>query len=289
MNYHRGPVDIDGLPFPVTKVQLPALIEPPRVILPAIRDESQGDGVAKPRKEEPRIRAVKTLNGFSPATPFDQELMAEVGFGREVELTVHQERSEIHHRKYWAVLKVCVDNSENKYLRPTDLHEALKIALGVTRRIQLLTPSAHATVATKVKNRLAGVVMWVGGLLAGVPFLEKAITALNESIAELGKLEQDCDTILLPGSTGFWAMDQVAFKTYFDAAMNQLRQAGYPVDDALEYTGKQIGTKLRPVSQGGNNEAGTAKLETQRAIASDDNAADDRAFQDGGAQADSPF
>lgn len=262
----RGRVDIDGPPFDLEELEqrfdreddaelarlessLPAPIHD---TLPAVIREPGGD-VGKSKKEEPRIRAVKGLNGFSAATPFDAELMAEIGFGREVELTVHQERSAVHHRKYWAVLKTLCDNSEGKYLSPVDMHEALKISLGVTRRIQLLTPSTHATIAVKIRTRLAQCLMWIGGALDKVPFASKITDLIRESIVDLTALETECATILLPGSTGFWAMDQVAFKKYFDGAMDQLRQAGYPVNDALEYSNKQIGTKYRPVGQGGNH------------------------------------
>lgn len=305
MDYFRGRVDLDGPPFPdidtlaerfgreddaeLTRLErsLPA---PIRDILPVIR-EPGGNDVAKPKKEEPRIRATKTLNGLSPSTPFDQELLAEIGFGREVEVTIHQERSAVHHRKYWAVLKGCVDNSEEKYLRPTDLHDALKVALGVTRRIQLLQPSEHAVAAARIKKRLTQCLMWIGGALDKVPFASKITDAIRESIADLATLETESQTILLPGSTGFWAMDQREFKTYFDAAMDQLRKANYPVDDLLEYAQKQIGTRYRPVGQGGNNvqEPAVGAEPAQGAAGGDDGTHRAVPLQDRSGQAESPF
>jgi hypothetical protein len=172
MEAYRGRVDLEPPPFNIDEAPhlpvAPAVSKvAPRATLPVIRDESQGAVVAKKRKEEPRIRAIKTLEWtFAMRRHYDLELLAEIGHGREVEITIHQERSERHHRLYWALLKTIVDNSDGQYLRPTDLHEALKIALGVTRRIKLLTPSQHATIAKRIRQRLAQCLMWVGGLLA---------------------------------------------------------------------------------------------------------------------------
>jgi hypothetical protein len=205
-----------------------ALPVPACATLPAVIRPAGEDDVGRKTKEKETIRMVRTLNGLAPCTPWDSERLARYGFGREVDVTVHQERSVPHHRLYWVLLATLVANSEGKYLESTDLHEALKVALGVTRKIKLLTPSPHASVATKIKRRLAQVLMWCGGLLAKTTLAGKITDALNDSITDLTALEQDCETITLPGSTGFASMDQADFKNYFDQACTQLRLAGYP-------------------------------------------------------------
>jgi hypothetical protein len=254
MEAYRGRVDLEPPPFNIDEAPhlpvAPAVSKvAPRATLPVIRDESQGAVVAKKRKEEPRIRAIKTLNGLSPCTPFDQELLAEIGHGREVEITIHQDRSLPHHRLYWSLLHTIVQNSDH-YRSATDLHESLKIALGVTRRIKLLTPSEHATIAKRIRQRMAQCLMWVGGLLANLPMASKISDALTDSMADLEALETECETIVLPGSTGFWSMDQVAFRKYFDAACRQLTLAGYDVEVLIEETKKQIGTRYRSIHNG---------------------------------------
>lgn len=176
---------------------------------------------------------VRTLNGLAPCTPYDAERLAAYGVGREVDVTLWQERSVPHHRLYWVLLNTLITNSEGKYLASVDLHEALKVALGITRKIKLLTPSLHAIIARRIKQRLALCLMWICGLLSSVPLVARAIGYLNDSIQDLSELETDCDTITMPGSTGFQQMDQAAFKVYFEAALDQLRKADYPVDAAL--------------------------------------------------------
>lgn len=198
--------------------------------------------MAKRSKDREIIRMVKTLNGLSPLTPYDAERLAQYGFGQEVDVTLWQERSVPHHRLYWVLLGTLVANSEDKYLQSVDLHEAIKVALGLTRKIKLLTPSPHATIAMRIRRRLAQCAMWMGGLsvMHDIPFSHKVIDAINDTMADLTELEVDRDTITMPGSTGFASMDQAAFKIYFEQACHQLRLAGYPVDDTLAESRKMI-------------------------------------------------
>lgn len=205
--------------------------------------------MAKRSKDRETIRMVKTLNGLSPCTPYDAERLAQYGFGREIDVTLWQERSVPHHRLYWVLLGNLVSNSEGKYLQSTDLHEAIKVSLGVTRKIKLLTPSAHASVASRIKKKLAQALMWVGGLLALSPLTSKITDAITDSIGELEALEKDCDTVTLPGSTGFQSMDQAAFKIYFEQACAQLRTAGYPVDETIAECKRMMQAKVRTTGQ----------------------------------------
>lgn len=298
--YYRGVVDIDGPPFPTIEsppppdcATLPAVIRP--VECPA---DGAGTDVPKRSKDRETIRMVRTLNGLAPCTAYDSERLSQYGFGHEIDVTIWQERSVPHHRLYWVLLATLVSNSEGKYLQSTDLHEAIKVALGVTRKIKLLTPSTHASVATRIKVRLAQCLMWIGGLLANVPMASKITGAITDSIADLAELEKDCDTITMPGSTGFQTMDQAAFKIYFEQACAQLRTAGYPVDEAIAESKKMMQARVKPMGpahQPYHPERDHVLQQTThpepapREIDHHDHADRDRAFQERGGTPESPF
>lgn len=89
-------------------------------------------------QEHPRVIMRRVVGGFVPAAPYDEERLMHYGVGHDVEVQLFQRRSLPHLRLYWAVLHEVVENSEGKYGRAEDLHEALKVALGYQRKIQLL-------------------------------------------------------------------------------------------------------------------------------------------------------
>lgn len=203
--------------------------------------------MAKRSKDREVIRMVKTLNGLSPCTAYDAERLAQYGLGREIDVTLWQERSVPHHRLYWVLLATLVSNSDGRYLQSTDLHEAIKVALGVTRKIKLLTPSKHASIATRIKIRLTQAMMWLSGAFENFPFASKVIDAIRDSIVDLAELEKDCDSVTMPGSTGFASMDQAAFKIFFEQACAQLRMADYPVDETIEESKRMMQAKVRQI------------------------------------------
>jgi hypothetical protein len=188
--------------------------------------------------EHPKVLLTRTLQGLAPATAYDAERLAAYGIGHTIEATLWQRRSPAHHRLYWVVLTVCVSNSEGKYGTADDLHAAIKIALGYTHRIQLLIPSENALLATKVRDVLRKCWQYIKsvGAAAGMPLL-KEIENVNVALT---KLESDRTTIVMPGSIAFDRMDQGEFKVFFDRAMEQLRLAGYSVDEIIEEAKKQL-------------------------------------------------
>src|SRR5689334_13583602 len=111
----------------------------------------------RPRRsaEHPKVLLQRTGPvTFVLVLPQDQERLMHYAIGAEIEAQFWQERSLDHLRLYWAVLHQCVENSEGKYGRSEDLHDMLKVTLGYSRRVTLLCPSEHATIATKVLKLL---------------------------------------------------------------------------------------------------------------------------------------
>jgi hypothetical protein len=172
--------------------------------------------------------------------PQDQERLMHYPVGAEVEAQLWQERSLDHLRLYWAVLHQCVENSEGKYGRAEDLHDMLKVTLGYSRRVTLLCPSEHATIATKVLKLLRRMRVFFARL---GPKGEETVREIDDTGKLARKLETECETILMPGSVAFDKMDQAEFKVFFEKAMEQLQRAGYPVYDYIE-NGR---AKLQPI------------------------------------------
>jgi hypothetical protein len=199
----------------------------------------------RPRRsaEHPKVLLKRTGPvTFVLVLPQDQERLMHYAIGAEIEAQFWQERSLDHLRLYWAVLHQCVENSEGKYGRSEDLHDMLKVTLGYSRRVTLLCPSEHATIATRILALLRKLRKWF--FQFGV---EKAGAVVSE-IDEVGKLarklETECESILMPGSVAFDKMDQAEFKVFFEKAMEQLQRAGYPVYDYIEQ-GKQKLARIR--------------------------------------------
>jgi hypothetical protein len=194
--------------------------------------------------EHPKLLLVRTLQGLAPATPYDAERLSAYAIRATVEATLWQNRSLGHHRLYFAVLKMCVENSEGKYGKVDDLHSAIKTALGYTHKIKLLLPSEHAEAAMAIKT----CVYRARELLAGMkgPEAQAVGAFLSAAIDQTAKLETDLASIMMPGSIAFDRMDQAEFREFFDKAMEQLRLAGYPVDEFMEEAKRQM-ARLRHV------------------------------------------
>src|SRR5690348_16234338 len=111
--------------------------------------------MAKRNPEQPKLLLERTLNGFSPATPWDQEVLAQYAIGSTCEVQVFQKRSLPRLRLYWTILHDCVANSENKYGSAEDLHSVTKIALGYTHRVKLMGDGPGAILLRSAKYCLA--------------------------------------------------------------------------------------------------------------------------------------
>jgi len=208
--------------------------------------------MAKRNPEQPKLLLERTLNGFSPATPWDQETLAQYSIGSTVEAQIFQRRSLPRLRLYWTVLHDCVANSENKYGSAEDLHSAIKIALGYTHKVKLMGDGPGAVLLKALKFALTE----IGRIAGSQPSLlgtlvQKALKVADQLDEHIG------DTILMPGSIALDRMDEAEFKVFFDRAMNELRKAGYPVDALLEESEKKL-ARLQPYRGAYNNGRGKA-------------------------------
>jgi hypothetical protein len=199
------------------------------------------------KNDNPKVTMTRTPTGWVGASAYDAERLAEYGVGAEVEVTLHQRRSNKHNSLYWVVLALCVQNSECKYGSTHDLHRMLKVCLGYTRKIKLLVPSERAPKATIARQVLQRCYKLIRGLRR--PSLDWLLTRIEEADALIEEFEMDCQEITLAGSTAFDAMDQAGWKIYFERAMEQLRLAGYPVDEYISESQKQLASN-RPVRSG---------------------------------------
>ena len=80
----------------------------------------------------------RVVGGFEHSTPWVEEMLSQFAIGSEVEVRIMQRRSLPQLQLYWVILHLCVSNSEDKYGRAEDLHDALKIALGYSRRVPVI-------------------------------------------------------------------------------------------------------------------------------------------------------
>jgi hypothetical protein len=200
--------------------------------------------MAKRNSEHPKVLLQKKLGGWTFVDAYGEEQCAGYAIGSVVEAQFWQKRSLEHLRLYWAVLGECVNNSEGKYGSAEDLHEVLKIALGYTRKIELLLPSEHVDAADVIGKALRAAqsaingCRWVLRRVLGEFWLTPHLDAANNQLASarlrIGEITQSRMQVTLPGSIAFHSMDQAEFKVFFENAINQLRRAGYPVDEFIE-------------------------------------------------------
>lgn len=198
--------------------------------------------MAKHSGDQPKVLMTRAPNGWVGTTAHDQERLSEYAIGADVEITLHQRRSNRHNSMYWVVLSLCVANSEGKYGSSQDLHRMLKVCLGYSRKVRLLIPSARAEQASVLVRVLLVCKKWT-------PKTQWLQERIDQAIETAKEFETDCENIVLPGSTAFDEMDQAGFRIYFDRAMDQLRLADYPVDAYMKESKKQL-ARVRPVRSG---------------------------------------
>jgi hypothetical protein len=241
--------------------------------------------MAKKRSNEhPKVLLERRPEGWRPVTGYDAERLSQYAIGAVVEAQLWQNRSLEHLRLYWVILHQCVENSENKYGRAEDLHDAIKIALGYTRTVKMLAVGPGAVAVKRLTQNMNRIGVFIQKIEPRVPAAwRQPINDLFNATAELVEslYQHIGDTIIMPGSIALDKMDQAEFRVYFDRAMNELRKAGYPVDDFLAEGQKQIArnkagnpyqTKQQQEITDGGREAAPrtdsgAETETERAQA----------------------
>jgi hypothetical protein len=89
------------------------------------------------------IYATVTPKGFSPASPYDHDLMCEYPFNAEVKLVVTRPRSVRENSFYWVCLQNLIDAGAADFPNPEMMHNAIKLELGYVKAIKTLDGAAH--------------------------------------------------------------------------------------------------------------------------------------------------
>ena len=177
--------------------------------------------------------------GLTHSTPWVEEQMTAFAIGSEVEVKIMQRRSLPQLQLYWVILHLCVSNSDDKYGRAEDLHDALKISLGYSRKVRTIGGTSDSKkIIDAALNLLRGIRKAIALTFLDGSTLVKTIDAVGILIKELDGYIGE--TIVLPGSIAFGRMTQGDFKIYFDKAMAQLSAAGYPVEEYLKESEKML-------------------------------------------------
>lgn len=87
--------------------------------------------------EKPEIYVIRRGDMLTPAGPSDGERIRELPSGKALRVEVRQpRRSSQQNRLYWSLLGVVCENLDQP-IKPEDLHQWLKMRLGLTSEIRL--------------------------------------------------------------------------------------------------------------------------------------------------------
>lgn len=86
-------------------------------------------------KDEPPPTWVRTLSGFEPVCEKAKNAWRSVKLGEMVSFKMHRPRNLKHHQKYWVLMQIVADNSED-FESPEMVHYAIRAALGRGKWIQ---------------------------------------------------------------------------------------------------------------------------------------------------------
>ena len=75
----------------------------------------------------------RTRTGLAPASAFDDEELNRISMGAEVEVTIKQKRSLLHHRFFFKTLSEIVKAGAVPFNTVDELLDALKMACGITQ------------------------------------------------------------------------------------------------------------------------------------------------------------
>ncbi len=85
-----------------------------------------------------KFLAAKHLGSLRPVDAAGEEILHRLGNGQLVEIEIRRPRNIRFHRLYFALVTLVWEQlDETRYPTPEDLHEAIKIAAGLRRRIVL--------------------------------------------------------------------------------------------------------------------------------------------------------
>jgi hypothetical protein len=148
-----------------------------------------------------------------PADLMAEEWILKQPIGAKIKMTGRKPRNPKHHSKLFALLRKCVENTQDIWADETALLEELKHATGLSieRRCVLLDDALPTHIKTMVENLelLAKTHVTHARLLTGAATLIKA-------------LYEQTLTIHIIGSIAFDAMDQDRFNDWYEKALQLL-------------------------------------------------------------------
>lgn len=167
---------------------------------------------------EGRSFIVRERDGQKYLVPADihaEDMLSKWKPGNEVMLQGRRPRNPEHHRKFFALLKLALDNTEGKWGSIDDLLESLKHAVGYVTKIRRLTPADP--VAVKLVEELSTGPLYIkkdGEFVAfGLRQQRLLITTMLKAVSEFE---------IKTKSISFAAMAQDKFEEFYDNALNQL-------------------------------------------------------------------
>lgn len=85
-----------------------------------------------------RFLVAKHLGSLRPVDQAGEDALRKIGLGEMVEIELRRPRNIKHHRKYWALVTLVWEQLDHdKWPTAEELHEAIKIRVGLRKRIQL--------------------------------------------------------------------------------------------------------------------------------------------------------
>lgn len=112
--------------------------------------------MAKTDRERAPIIMRRKGNHLEPASQFDAEMVAELAFDRDIEVSIKQRRSLPQMRAYWAMLANVVEATEC-YPTAERLHEAIKIDCGYCTQFKTLRGAPVLQADSIAFSRMDGV------------------------------------------------------------------------------------------------------------------------------------
>lgn len=164
-----------------------------------------------------RMMERTTIQGKAALVPADlmaEEWLLKQPLGAKIKMTGRKPRNPKHHALLFALLRKCVENTQDIWANEDALLQELKFATGLTidRRCVLLDDALPTHLKTMVEHL---------GLLAGQMTADSA-RLLAGAAALIKTLYEHTLTIHIVGSIAFDAMDQDSFNEWYEKAIQLL-------------------------------------------------------------------
>lgn len=171
-----------------------------------------------------RMMERATIQGKAVLVPADlmaEEWLLKQPLGAKIKMTGRKPRNPKHHALLFALLRKCVENTQDIWANEDALLQELKFATGLTieRRCVLLDDALPTHLKTMVEHLelLANSIAADGNIGA-----EQSARLLEGAAALIKTLYEHTLTIHIVGSIAFDAMDQDSFNEWYEKAIQLL-------------------------------------------------------------------